>query len=174
MIPAHLHAKNISSLLSFSERHRNTWSRPWEILNDRCNCTWHKAMALFTCHFSGPPPSLHVEQGSLNRNCWPCPRKITKGPMEQVGKGMEAQDGKENGKGEGKMTSIPRHPPHNRHYYQFPIGIPNNPPFSVRIFSLHSLVHLSFSSHPKTNFEALNFQHQKKSQDKGHKLTDNA
>lgn len=58
---------------------------------------------------------------------------------------MEAQGGREDGKGEGKMTSVPRPLAHHQQYCQFPTGIPNNFSFPVRILSLHSLVHPSSS-----------------------------
>lgn len=139
MIPVHLHAKKISSLLSISEHHRDMWSRPWEILSDKFNCIWHKAIALFTCHFSGLLPNPRMKQESLNTNGWSCPQNSEEAPTEQVGKEMEAQDGKEDGRGEG----IPRILPHHLYHYLFPTGIPNNSPLSTRIFSPDSLVPLS-------------------------------
>lgn len=48
VIPAHWQGKNISSLLGILEHHRDTWSRPQEILSDTFDDTWHKAIALFT------------------------------------------------------------------------------------------------------------------------------
>lgn len=81
------------------------------------------------------------DEGVIEHKLLALPAKITESPMEQVGKKKIKQKhrkGKKMGR-ERKVTSIPSLLSHNQYYYPFPVGIPNNSLFPIRIFSLYLL-----------------------------------
>lgn len=137
-VSVHLHADNISSVLSISEHNRDVWSRPWEILSDKSNHTWHKAM-----HHSHAI-SLGLCQVLIWwRSHWTqivgAACKNHRKPHGASGKKKIKQKhrkGKKMGR-QRKVTSIPSLLSHNQYYYPFPVGIPNNSLFPIRIFSLY-------------------------------------